>query len=80
MMQRRLAMPQKRTQQNNSQQNIEQLLSTLPTLAYEPELTDLRMSESEFGKLLENNHANIENYDKQKASELINKKLTKISC
>ena len=31
-------------------------------------------------KLLENNDANIENYDKQKASELINKKLTKISC
>ena len=60
MMQRRLAMPQKRTQQNNSQQNIEQLLSTLPTLAYEPELTDLRMSESEFGKLLENNYTEIE--------------------
>lgn len=31
-------------------------------------------------KLLENNGVNIENYDKQKADELINKQLTKISC
>ena len=54
--QRRATMPSRRIQQQNSQENIEQLLSTLPTLAFEQELADLRMNESELKRLLENKH------------------------
>ena len=54
--QRRATMPSRRIQQHNSQENIEQLLSTLPTLAFEQELADLRMNESELKRLLENKH------------------------
>ena len=41
MIRRRKAMPKRNPQQAGSPQQLEQLLNTLPTLAFEPELTDL---------------------------------------
>ena len=52
--QRRSTMSSRRPQNLNNQENIEQLLSILPTLAFEQELIDLRMDESKHKKFLEN--------------------------
>ncbi len=53
MLRRRLAMPKRVPQQQASTEQLEQLLSTLPTLAFEPELADLNMDKSEFMSMLD---------------------------
>ncbi len=53
MLLRRKAMPKKRPQQQNSGQ-LEQLLNALPTLAFEPELVDLRMDKVRLMELIQN--------------------------
>ena len=60
MIRRRKAMPKKNSQQAGSPQQLEQLLNTLPTLAFEPELTDLNMGEEKLRTLLENEQTEIE--------------------
>ena len=54
MIQRRKTIPKRSPQQNGSPQQLEQLLSTLPTLAFEPELADLNMGHEELRTLLQN--------------------------
>ncbi len=51
MLTRRKNMPSRIQQAGNSPQQLEQLLSILPTLAFEPELSDLSMSEMKFREL-----------------------------
>ena len=46
-------MPKRSPQQNGTPQQLEQLLSTLPTLAFEPELADLNMGHEELRTLLQ---------------------------
>ena len=53
MIQRRKTMPKRSPQQNGTPQQLEQLLSTLPTLAFEPELADLNMGHEELRTLLQ---------------------------
>ena len=60
MIRRRLAMPQRAPQQPNSTQQLEQLLSTLPTLAFEPELADLSMGEAELKTLLDSDKTEVD--------------------
>ena len=60
MIQRRKAMPKKNSQQGGSPQQLEQLLNTLPTLAFEPELTDLNMGEEKLRTLLESEKTEVE--------------------
>ena len=60
MIRRRKAMPKKNSQQAGSPQQLEQLLNTLPTLAFEPELTDLNMGEEKLRTLLESEQTEIE--------------------
>ena len=51
MILRRKAMPKRKPQQQNSGQ-LEQLLNTLPTLAFEPELVDLSMDKARLMELM----------------------------
>jgi len=60
MIRRRKAMPKRNSQQAGSPQQLEQLLNTLPTLAFEPELTDLNMGEEKLRTLLESEQTEIE--------------------
>jgi len=60
MIRRRKAMPKRISQQAGSPQQLEQLLNTLPTLAFEPELTDLNMGEEKLRTLLESEQSEIE--------------------
>jgi len=60
MIRRRLAMPKRVAQQPGSSEQLEQLLSTLPTLAYEPELADLRMDETELKTLLASDSTEVD--------------------
>ena len=60
MIRRHKAMPKKNSQQGGSPQQLEQLLNTLPTLAFEPELTDLNMGEEKLRTLLESEKTEIE--------------------
>ncbi len=60
MIRRRKAMPKRNSQQAGSTQQLEQLLNTLPTLAFEPELTDLNMGEEKLRTLLESEQTEIE--------------------
>jgi hypothetical protein len=60
MTRRRKAMPKRNSQQEGSPQQLEQLLKTLPTLAFEPELTDLNMGEEKLRTLLESEQTEIE--------------------
>ena len=53
MIQRRKTMPARSPQQNGTPQQLEQLLSTLPTLAFEPELADLNMGHEKLRTLLQ---------------------------
>ncbi len=53
MILRRKVMPKRKPQQQNSGQ-LEQLLNTLPTLAFEPELVDLSMDKVRLMELIEN--------------------------
>jgi hypothetical protein len=60
MIRRRLAMPKRVPQQPGSTQQLEQLLSNLPTLAFEPELADLSMDKTELKALLDSNSTEVE--------------------
>lgn len=60
MIRRRLAMPNRAPQQTGSTEQLEQLLSTLPTLAFEPELLDLRMNKSELKTMLEGDRTEVD--------------------
>ena len=53
MIRRRKIMPKRKPQLQNSPQ-LEQLLNTLPTLAFEPELVDLGMDKARFMELMNN--------------------------
>jgi len=53
MIRRRKTMPKRKTQLQNSPQ-LEQLLNTLPTLAFEPELVDLSMDKAKLMGLMKN--------------------------
>ena len=54
MIRRRKTMPKRKPQLQNSPQ-LEQLLNTLPTLAFEPELVDLSMDKTKLMEFLKNN-------------------------
>ena len=60
MIRRRLAMPKRVSQQPGSTEQLEQLLSTLPTLAFEPELADLRMDKTELKTLLDSDSMEVD--------------------
>jgi len=60
MIRRRLAMPKRVSQQPGSTEQLEQLLSTLPTLAFEPELADLRMDKTELKTLLDSDSTEVD--------------------
>ena len=60
MIRRRLAMPKRVAQQPGSSEQLEQLLSTLPTLAFEPELSDLRMNKTELKTLLDSDSTEVD--------------------
>jgi len=60
MIRRRLAMPKRVPQQAGSTEQLEQLLSTLPTLAFEPELSDLRMNKTELKTLLDSDSTEVD--------------------
>ena len=60
MIRRRKAMPKRNSQQGGSPQQLEQLLNTLPALAFEPELTDLNMGEEKLRTLLSSEPTEIE--------------------
>ena len=60
MIRRRLAMPKRVSQQPGSTEQLEQLLSTLPTLAFEPELADLRMDKIELKTLLDSDSKEVD--------------------
>jgi len=53
LIQRRKTMPKRSPQQNGTPQQLEQILNTLPTLAFEPELADLTMGHEELRTLLQ---------------------------
>ena len=53
MIRRRKTMPKRKPQLQNSPQ-LEQLLNTLPTLAFEPELIDLSMDKTRLTELIKN--------------------------
>ena len=53
MIHRRKTMPKRKPQLQNSAQ-LEQLLNTLPTLAFEPELVDLSMDKVRLMELMKN--------------------------
>ena len=53
MIRRRKTMPKRKPQMQNSPQ-LEQLLNALPTLAFEPELFDLRMDKARLMELMKN--------------------------
>ena len=53
MIRRRKTMPKRKPQLQNSPQ-LEQLLNTLPTLAFEPELVDLSMDKARLMELMKN--------------------------
>jgi flavodoxin len=59
MVRRRKAMPKRKPQQQNSSQ-LEQLLSVLPTLAFEPELIDLKMDTGKLSELLESEQTEVD--------------------
>ncbi len=52
-------MPKRKPQQQNSSQ-LEQLLSVLPTLAFEPELIDLKMDTGKLSELLESEQTEVD--------------------
>ena len=60
MLRRRQAMPKRVSQQPGSSQQIEQLLRTLPTLAFEPELADLSMDKTELKTLLDSDSTEVD--------------------
>ena len=60
MIRRRQSMPRRVPQQSNSPQQLQQLLGTLPTLAFEPELSDLSMGEAELKTLLEGDKTEVD--------------------
>ena len=60
MIRRHKAMPKRNPRQEGSPQQLEQLLKTLPSLAFEPELMDLNMGEEKLRTLLESEQAEIE--------------------
>ena len=53
-------MPKRNSQQAGSPQQLEQLLNTLPTLVFEPELTDFNMGEEKLRTLLRSEQTEIE--------------------
>tara|TARA_B100000676_G_C17946699_1_gene769628 strand:+ start:80 stop:1009 length:930 start_codon:yes stop_codon:yes gene_type:complete len=61
---RRSSMSSRNQNNHESSEKIEQLLSTLPTLAFEPELTDLKMNESELMDLLDKSLTETEIFSK----------------
>ena len=71
MLRRRLAMPKRVSQQPASNEQLEQLLSTLPTLAFEPELTDLNMNKSEFKALLDSDTREVDIFMKLLTEDFI---------
>ena len=60
MVRRRRAMPKRVSQQPSSTEQLEQLLSNLPTLAFEPELADLRMDKAVLKTLLESDSTEVD--------------------
>ena len=60
MLRRRQAMPKRVSQQPGSSQQLEQLLRTLPTLAFEPELADLSMDKTELKTLLDSDSTEVD--------------------
>tara|TARA_B100001250_G_scaffold401573_1_gene413606 strand:+ start:442 stop:1371 length:930 start_codon:yes stop_codon:yes gene_type:complete len=68
---RRLSMTSKTNKNLDSSENIEQLLSTLPTLAFEPELLDLKMNESEMKLSIEKGIPEIDIFLKLLTDEFI---------
>jgi len=78
---RRLSMPSRVQKNQESSEKIEQLLSVLPTLAFEPGLIDLGMNKSELKILLEKNMAEIDIFKKLLTDEFIlelNSRLTQL--
>lgn len=61
---RRSSMSSRNQNNQESSEKIEQLLSALPTLAFEPELTDLKMNESELISLLNKSLTETEIFSK----------------
>ena len=68
---RRLSMPSRAQNNQESSEKIEELLRVLPTLAFEPELIDLKMNKSEFKELLEKNMTEIDIFKKLLTDEFI---------
>jgi len=60
MIQRRKSMPRRSLQQNVPPQQLEQLLSALPTLAFEPELADLDMDHEKLRTLLQSERTEVD--------------------
>ena len=60
MIRRRQAMPKRISQNHAKSEQIQQLLSTLPTLAFEPELLDLSMDKDKMKAMLESNSSEID--------------------
>ena len=60
MIRRRLAMPKRVPQQSGTTEQLEQLLSNLPTLAFESELADLRMDKTELKTLLDSDSTEVD--------------------
>ena len=60
MIRRRQAMPKRVSQNHPQSEQIQQLLSTLPTLAFEPELLDLSMDKEKIKAMLESNRSEID--------------------
>ncbi|MDP7605231.1 MAG: hypothetical protein QGH68_00135 [SAR324 cluster bacterium] len=60
MLRRRQVMPKRVSQQPGSSQQLEQLLSTLPTLAFEPELADLSLDKTELKTLLDSDSTEVD--------------------
>jgi len=59
MIRRRKTMPRRKPQLQNSPQ-LEQLLNALPTLAFEPELVDLKMDKARFMELMKNDQTELD--------------------
>ena len=68
---RRLSMPSRGQKNLDSSENIEQLLSILPTLAFEPEFVDLKMNESVMKVSLEKNMTEIDIFLKLLTDEFL---------
>ncbi|HBR60490.1 MAG TPA: hypothetical protein DEA86_08640, partial [Deltaproteobacteria bacterium] len=60
MLRRRQVMPKRVSQQPGSSQQLEQLLRTLPTLAFEPELADLSLDKTELKTLLDSDITEVD--------------------